>query len=171
MLPSMRNVVLATVLLCCTRAYAADSTATQALMPLMAKSPTTAVLWSLALPGLGQYYTESYWKIPLFTGGALASAWLIVDNHAKYQDADAAYLAALDANGSSAEIARRLRVREAYRDNRDVAGLALVATYLIAAVDAYVGAHLFAFDVGDDLSLHLGPSTLEPVRFTLVARF
>jgi hypothetical protein len=150
--------IILSVLLCCARAYAADSTAVPASTPLMEKSPTTAVLWSLALPGLGQYYTETYWKIPLFTGGALASAWLIVDNHAKYQDADAAYLAALDGN-------------EAYRDNRDVAGLALVATYLIAAVDAYVGAHLFAFDVGDDLSLRLGPTTLEPVRLTLVARF
>jgi len=163
--------IILSVLLCCARAYAADSTAAPASTPLMEKSPTTAVLWSLALPGLGQYYTETYWKIPLFTGGALASAWLIVDNHAKYQDADAAYLAALDGNASSAKIARRLRIREAYRDNRDVAGLALVATYLIAAVDAYVGAHLFAFDVGDDLSLRLGPTTLEPVRLTLVARF
>ncbi|MBU3741837.1 MAG: hypothetical protein FGM24_06075 [Candidatus Kapabacteria bacterium] len=137
----------------------------------MTKSPTTAILMSMALPGLGQYYTESYWKIPLFAGGAAASAWLIVDNHVMYRDADAAYLAAVNSNASSATVQRLLRQREAYRDNRDVATLALAATYVVAAIDAYVGAHLFDFDVSDDVSLNVGPTPLAPVRLSLVARF
>lgn len=149
-------------------AYAADSASVRTPM---SKSPTTAVLMSVALPGLGQYYTESYWKIPLFAGGALVSTWFVVDNHAMYRDADAAYLAAVNSNASSVTVQRLLRQREAYRDNRDVAVLALAATYVVAAIDAYVGAHLFDFDVSDDVSLNVAPTPLAPVRLSLVARF
>ena len=34
----------------------------------MKKSPTTAVLLSAVLPGAGQFYNESYWKIPIIGG-------------------------------------------------------------------------------------------------------
>lgn len=34
----------------------------------MRKSPTVAVLLSAALPGAGQFYNESYWKIPVIGG-------------------------------------------------------------------------------------------------------
>lgn len=152
-------------------ARAADSTAVAVRATGMTKNPTTAILYSLALPGLGQYYTESYWKIPIFTGGAVAGLTLMLDNHTKYRDADAAYLAAVSANESATTTARLLRQREAYRDNRDVAGLAIVATYLVAAIDAYVGAHLFDFDVSDNLSMQMLPTPGQPVRIAFVARF
>lgn len=43
-------------------------------------------------------------------------------------------------------------VRDAARGQRDVAGLILVAVYAVQALDAYVGAELADFDVGEDLA-------------------
>src|SRR5512133_1907958 len=41
---------------------------------VMAKSPLGAVIRSAILPGWGQWYNESYWKIPIVIG---LSAWMI----------------------------------------------------------------------------------------------
>lgn len=122
----------------------------------MTKNTTTAVLMSLACPGLGQYYTEAYWKIPVFTGAAAITAWLFFDNNAKFNDADVIYEAAAASNDPNAS--RLLTVREVYRDNRDLSGLVFLVTYALAAVDAYVGAHLYDFDVDEDVSLGIGPT-------------
>ena len=39
--------------------------------------------------------------------------------------------------------------REYYRDNRDMSAFYLLGVYILAAVDAYVVAHLFDFDVSE----------------------
>ena len=49
---------------------------------VMSKSPMGAVLRSAVLPGLGQIYTESYWKAPVIWGLA---AWLIYNWHTNNQ--------------------------------------------------------------------------------------
>ena len=49
--------------------------------------------------------------------------------------------------------------REFYRDNRDMSAFYLLGVYVLATVDAYVGAHLFDFDVSDDaISYRIMPS-------------
>lgn len=123
----------------------------------MKKSPTQAVLLSLAFPGLGQYYVESYWKIPVFAGGAGACIYGIVSNNSLLAKKSAEVDNAVAANESSIRIATLKNEREYYRDNRDLAGLYLLAVYVIASVDAYSGAHLYDFDVSDNLSLRLLP--------------
>ena len=135
----------------------------------MTKSPTTAVLMSLACPGLGQFYNQSYLKIPIFTGMAAVSVWLFFDNNAKFNDADAQYASA--AASSNPNASRLLAVREVYRDNRDLAGLVFVVTYALAAVDAYVGAHLYDFDVDEDVSLGIGPTRTQLLALQLSVSF
>ena len=69
---------------CCLVAtcFAQDSTqTTKAEGFKMQKSPTGAIVRSLILPGWGQYYVESYWKIPLFLGAAGTCAYFIIDNN------------------------------------------------------------------------------------------
>ena len=41
---------------------------TDTLKNLNLKSPTKAMLMSAVLPGLGQFYNKSYWKIPIIYG-------------------------------------------------------------------------------------------------------
>ena len=125
---------------------------------VMTKDPTRAVVYSLLLPGLGQYYTEDYWKIPLFTGTCAVTAYLFFRNNADFNTTDELYEKAISEGADQNVIDRLLDQREAYRDNRDLSGVIFLTAYTLAAIDAYVGAHLFDFDVGDELSLGFGPS-------------
>jgi hypothetical protein len=132
---------------------AGDTTA-----PPLTKDPTTAVLYSLLLPGLGQYYTEDYWKIPLFTGGCATAAGFFFYYNSKFNEASDLY-DQLEADGQSSTVLSAVRSqRESYRDNRDLAGVLFLAGYVLAAVDAYTGAHLYDFDVTDDLSMSVLPA-------------
>lgn len=137
---------------------AQDTTRLAASPPPLTKNPTTAILMSVALPGLGQYYNEQYWKIPLFTGAAAATAWLFFSNNGNYLTASDNYDAAVRNNLDFLTKDRLKRQREIYRDNRDLAGAFFLLTYLVAAVDSYVGAHLYDFNVDDKLSIGLVPT-------------
>lgn len=130
----------------------ADSTA-----PPLTKDPTKAVLLSIALPGLGQYYNEQYWKIPIFTGTWGVSTVLFFYNNSQYQTASSDYDRAVAGGASYGTVQTLLSRREAFRDNRDLCGVIVIATYVLSAVDAFVGAHLFDFDVSDDVSLGISP--------------
>lgn len=116
------------------------------------KSPTGAVLRSLALPGWGQYYVESYWKVPLFVGGWGTLVFFIVDNHIKYLDAAEEYANYTGSNATEKNFL--FRKREYFRDYRDLNALYLLGVYIISAVDAYVGANLFEFNVDDNISIN-----------------
>ncbi len=142
------------VVLCC---FGSAKAVTDSSLTLT-KDPTRAVVYSLLLPGWGQYYTESYWKIPLFTGTAAVSAWAFFRNNADYLNTSELYDQAVAAGADASVQNTLLRQREAFRDNRDLAGVIFLVTYGLAAMDAYVGAHLFDFDVGDNVSMGFGPT-------------
>lgn len=110
----------------------------------MTKSPWGAVARSAVIPGLGQFYNESYWKIPLIWGTA---AWLVynwADNNKLYSDYKSLY------QNTNNEYYRRLR--NFYRDQRDKFTIYLGLLYLLNLVDAYVDAHLFDFNVGENFN-------------------
>lgn len=144
--------VCAFVLLACSALAQTDTS------KALTKSPTTAVLYSLALPGLGQVYTESYWKVPLFTGTCAIAAWQFFRNNADFQATSTQYDQAVAAGESTTATNRLFARREAYRDRRDMSGVIFLVAYGLAAMDAYVGAHLFDFDVSENLSLGIGPT-------------
>lgn len=149
----------------CCSARSADTTT------VTPKSPSTAILYSFALPGMGQLYNESYWKVPIFTGAALTSGYFIVANQSSFLSSSQEYDAAIAGGQSTAVTATLLRRREFYRNNRDVAGLALLLTYALAAVDAYVGANLYDFNVDSQLSMSVSPTPTSPLAFNLQVRF
>ncbi|MGB5873775.1 MAG: DUF5683 domain-containing protein, partial [Bacteroidota bacterium] len=45
-----------------------DTSDLQAGVPRASKSPGTALLLSALVPGAGQVYNESYWKVPIIVG-------------------------------------------------------------------------------------------------------
>ncbi|MGB5287360.1 MAG: DUF5683 domain-containing protein [Ignavibacteriaceae bacterium] len=108
----------------------------------MENSPWGAVLRSAVLPGLGQFYNQSYWKIPVIWGvGALfISGW--VYNNNLYKDNKNLFI---DTGNDLYK-----RNRDFYRDQRDNFTIYLVLLYLLNLVDAYVDAHLFDFTVQED---------------------
>ncbi|MBM4165428.1 MAG: hypothetical protein FJ218_00645 [Ignavibacteria bacterium] len=111
------------------------------------KSSTQAVLLSLALPGLGQIYNESYWKTPVILGfvGYFGYVWKQEnDLYHKYQTE----------YRNNPFDAQARRARDFYHDERDRFAWYLGVTYLLNAVDAYVDSQLFDFDVGENLNTH-----------------
>jgi hypothetical protein len=113
---------------------------------VMQKSPMGALLRSAVLPGWGQFYNESYWKIPIVWG---VSAWFIylwLDRDDNYQFYKKLYNDSFSetSNGNSSF----KRLRDIYRDDRDLYAVYFGLTYFLNFIDAYVDAHLFDFEIG-----------------------
>ncbi len=126
---------------------------------VMEKSPWGAVLRSALVPGFGQYYNESYWKIPVFLGffGYYLSGWIRNnDNYITYRDLYTQSL--IEGN----ENTRYQRLRDFYVDQRDKFAIYIGITYFLNLVDAYVDAHLFDFNVEEDPNTN---STVLNMRF------
>ena len=112
---------------------------------VMKKSPWGAVIRSAVIPGFGQFYNESYWKIPVVWGflGWFVYQWNIANNsYTNYRDL---YNGSLNQNSSGNS--SYLSIREFYKDQRDLFAVFFGLAYFLNLVDAYVDAHLFDFDV------------------------
>ena len=121
---------------------------------IMTKSPWGAVGRSAILPGWGQYYNESYWKIPVVWGVLGWFTYLYVENNNLYKDYKDLYSKSLEDGGSGNSYYRS--ARDMYRSERDKYALVLGLSYCLNLVDAFVDAHMFDFDVTED------PVTREP---------
>jgi hypothetical protein len=124
------------------------------------KVPKRAALYSAILPGAGQVYTKKYWKVPIIYGGLITSAYYINESNDLYQLYKSTYLNRLEGdfsdnlNYSDSDLRT---LTDHYRRNREVSALLFTLTYVLNIVDASVNAHLFDYDVSDDLSLHIQP--------------
>jgi hypothetical protein len=120
------------------------------------KSPWGAMARSAVIPGWGQLYNESYYKVPVVFG---AFAWIgynVVDFHDGYLDYRQRYL-----DDPNEPYYRTLR--EWYRDQRDLFILYGVVAYLANLADAYVDAHMFDFTVEEDF--HRNPVPTLKIRY------
>jgi hypothetical protein len=131
------------------------------------KSPAVAMLCSAVVPGAGQFYNQSYWKVPVVLGLGLyfASTWL--DQNRRTRDFREKYAASLLPDASAYDVANSgnyKNEREFYKEQRDTFAWYFVILYLVNIADAYVDASLFDFDVGTDLSLRLLPGAPGPVN-------
>jgi len=127
----------------------------------MTKSPSTALYLSI-VPGLGQFYNESYIKSGILFGASLTLAAIIYDrqvNFEKWQDKVVEYKRnnEIEDGQTDATLEKYTEVREFYRDDRDLWGFYLLGVYTISAIDAYVGANLFDFEVTEEISMNLRP--------------
>ena len=140
--------------------------------------PKLAMLCSIVLPGLGQAYNKTYWKIPVIYAGLGTMAYFIIWNNNQYQNYNSALK--LRNNGGIDQYyniysASDLVSIESYY-NRDfwlsVMGASLI--YILNIVDANVDAQLHSFDVSDNISLNIlplvSPYGFQPT-FCLVKRF
>ena len=129
------------------------------------QSPRKAAILSATLPGLGQVYNKKYWKIPIIYAGLLTSAYYINDNNVQYKLYKDAYLKRLDNNPDNDDFVGEyssgdlLILKDFYRRNREVSILCFVGTYIINVLDASVDAHLFNYDISEDISLHMTPAS------------
>jgi hypothetical protein len=120
------------------------------------KSPGGAALRSAIIPGLGQFYNESYWKIPIIFG---VGAFLIYEYNQfdkKYKEYSSLYDQSV--NGTNFwQSDYYLAWREFERDNRDSFIWYFALLYIVNVLDAYIDAHLFDFNVNSDIQLRFDP--------------
>lgn len=124
------------------------------------KIPKKAGLYSAILPGAGQVYTKKYWKVPIIYGGLITSAYYIKESDDLYRLYRSTFLKRLDGNRTDnlnySDSDLRTLTKH-YRRNREVSALLFTLTYILNIVDASVNAHMFDYDVSENLSLHIQP--------------
>ena len=126
--------------------------------------PNTAMLYSAALPGLGQAYNKKYWKIPIIYGSGVVIGYFINYNHQLYKQYRDGLIALIDQDDRTEPFDPRLdnndyqRAVDYWRRNRDLLMIGGLLLYVMNIVDAHVDAHLELFTVDDDISLNLEPS-------------
>ena len=115
----------------------------------MKKSPWLAVLFSAVVPGLGQVYNQSYWKVPLILGLTGYLGYQFYDNYKKYKDYSNQYAASQTPEKPYGDLNLQ-ELREFYRNQRDDFVWYFTIVYVVNLVDAYIDAHLFDFDVREE---------------------
>ena len=143
-----------------------------------------AVWLGAIVPGAGQIYNRSYWKLPIVYGAFMGCGYAISMMQNRYsgyktayldlyndynagtvtEDASKSYIAALPAGytlsrvGGASTWMNTLNSRHStYRRYRDYSILATVIVYALSLIDAYVDAQLFDYDISPDLSINVEP--------------
>jgi hypothetical protein len=132
-------------------------------------SPKKATLMSVALPGLGQIYNKKYWKVPIIYGGFAAAGWYLNDNIKQINLYKDAFIAETDGdpnteNGTGFTTPQLEDLISQYKTWRDLSYIAIAAIYVLNIIDANVDAHLFYFDVGEDLTMNIQPYVTPSLR-------
>ena len=141
--------------------------------------PSKATWSAIVFPGGGQIYNHKYWKLPIVYGGFLGCAYALNWNNQMYSDYSQAYLDIMDDDPGTASYEDFLPPRynveankdyltrvfknrkDNYRRQRDLSIFCFIGVYLLSVVDAYVDAELSNFDISDDLSVQVRPTTID----------
>ncbi|MDR0714633.1 MAG: DUF5683 domain-containing protein [Bacteroidales bacterium] len=131
--------------------------------------PAKATIMSAVLPGLGQVYNRKYWKVPIAYALIGASVYFLIRTQNNFQRYRRAYIDLKDLDPYT-NYHKKLNIpsyyneeqyitsfKDNYRRYRDWAIIAVVITYLMNVVDANVDAHLFDYNVDDNISFHASP--------------
>ena len=124
------------------------------------KSPKKAAIYSTILPGMGQIYTDKYWKIPVIYSGIITSAYFINESHKNYILYKTTAINRINGDNSDNlqySDTELITLKNYYRRNRDISYLSLMGIYLLNIMDAYIDAHLYKYDISDDVSLNIEP--------------
>lgn len=129
-------------------------------------SAKKATYLSMALPGLGQAYNKKYWKIPVIYTGAGVIYYFAHTNNTEYRLTRRAYNYVVNGDthqsdnpylGKGYTASDLQELRDYYRRNMELSWIIMGLWYILNIVDAAVDAHLFDYDVSENLSLHLEP--------------
>lgn len=129
-------------------------------------SPTTAMLLSI-IPGGGQIYNRKYWKLPIVYGALAASGYFVYASARNMVAFRNEFINRRDDNKdklvpdyASLNNENILQLKNNYRRNMEIAIGITTVLYVLNMVDAYVDAHLYSFDISDDLSLQWTPALI-----------
>lgn len=129
------------------------------------KSALTAILLSAVIPGGGQIYNGSYWKVPIIYGlqGFFVYEW--IQNNNSYRSFRTQLQDSINADPSSLSIGQLQNYRDAYRDQRDSYAWYMAGVYVLSILDAYIDAELSGFDISPNLGFAPDGSTTAAISF------
>jgi len=131
------------------------------------KNPKKAAFYSAIIPGSGQFYTKKYWKIPIIYAGFITSAYYANESYNSYKEYKNAYILRTDNNPNTNDNFNNytnenlVTLTEYYRRNTEISVLFFGLTYILNILDASVSAHLFEYNITEDISIHLQPLLLQ----------
>lgn len=143
-----------------------------------------ACLFSAVVPGAGQVYNhiampkgkkKAYWKVPLIYAGLGVTTYFAVKNNMLKNDYRAEYesrkIGNAPVNFAEYDDQSLLSLYAQHRNRRDFAILGIGIVYLLNIVDAGVEAHFVNFDISEDLSLSIHPTTYYPNAYGVSFQF
>ncbi|HMZ90012.1 MAG TPA: DUF5683 domain-containing protein [Chitinophagales bacterium] len=124
-----------------------------------------AALYSAVIPGLGQAYNGKYWKIPIVYGALGTSGYFIYYWYDFFDELRTAYIYRTDEDPLTIDTqydyipSDELLLQYVSQSKRylDVMVIVTAAIYTLNIIDAVVDAHLYDFNVSDDLSMQVQP--------------
>lgn len=119
----------------------------------MKKNPWVAVGLSALVPGAGQLYNASYWKIPVILGVGGYLGYEIYRYNDKYNQYEDLYVQSQATDPAGNQVYKQQR--DNFKDQRDEFIIYFALFYVINMVDAYVDAHLYDFDVSEDIKVQM----------------
>jgi len=137
------------------------------------QSAQKASILSAVVPGSGQIYNKKYWKVPIIYASLATSVYFIYDNNNKFELYKNAYIkreqGEIDDYLNTYNNNQLITIMDYYQRNRDVSYIITAAIYLLNIVDASVDAHLFDFDISEDLSINYQPSIIKSPKVNTLA--
>ncbi|MBI9065814.1 MAG: hypothetical protein JEZ09_00900 [Salinivirgaceae bacterium] len=141
---------------------------------LLSHSPHKATFLSACVPGLGQIYNEKYWKVPIIYAGFTGLIYYANYTNFTYNKYKDAYDIRLKIDAGNTELvdeydlpaANLKRLKDNWRRYRDLNLISIGLLYVMQMLDANVDAHLFDYDISEDLSMRFEPSFLQTPNFS-----
>ena len=152
-------------------------------------SPKRAMWLAIVVPGAGQIYNRTYWKLPICYGGFLGCYYAMRWNNMMYRDYSQGYMDLMDGNletqsynqfmhlgmkideSKPSDVQRYSnkfkRRKDYYRRYRDMSAFILIGVYALSVIDAYVDASLSEFDISEDLSMRVSPTLMRNEGYSL----
>jgi hypothetical protein len=129
-------------------------------------SPKTAT-WLALVPGAGQIYNKKYWKLPIVYGGLGATSYLIYYYQKETSIYQKEYRARRkeETENLNPELAhlsddKVFDNRNINRRNMEICVAASAVVYALSIIDACVDAHLYYYDVSDNLAMAVRPKLI-----------
>jgi hypothetical protein len=154
-------------------------------------SPLFAGVASAIIPGAGQAYNKKYWKLPIVYAGLATAGYFIYYNaniyYKVHNNLDSRvsgdstpqpqYLilnqifskTTIDLNTFSYD--DLLKIEDEYRKYFTISIIVGGVIYMLNILDAVVDAHLYSFDVSDDLAIKISPQLFQSTRFRMAPGF
>lgn len=130
-------------------------------------SPKKAMLLSTVLPGAGQVYNKKWWKVPIIYAGIGLSVYAAIWNQQQFNEYRSAWNIRNDGDDNTVDKydgvysdLQMIQIQNFYDRNREVSITVAIGFYVANIIDANVDAHLFEFDVSDDISMKIEPTVL-----------